>query len=155
MSYIPYAGIGSRKTPAPILQEMGNIAMQLALRNCVLRSGGAAGADRAFETGCDLVRGAKFIRIPTLWEKALLHAAKFHPNWSACDETARGLHARNSLIMMGDGLDSPVSFVICWTDGGKVAGGTGQALRIAAAHNIPVFNLAVTPVADFWGWFNG
>ena len=32
-------------------------------------------------------------------------------------------------------------FVLCWTPYGAAAGGTGQALRIAEHHHIPVFNL--------------
>lgn len=150
-----YAGIGSRETPQPVLQEMSNIAMQLALRGIVLRSGAAKGADEAFEAGCDMIRGPKVIRCATLWQPALDHAAQFHPNWAACNEHAQGLHARNSLIMIGDDFASPVSFVVCWTAGGAVKGGTGQALRIAAALQIPVWNLAVHSVDDFWSWING
>jgi hypothetical protein len=41
-----------------------------------------------------------------------------------------------------------VRFVLCWTANGSTdglqrdTGGTGQALRIAAAHGIQIFNLA-------------
>lgn len=136
-----YAGIGSRDTPEPILQRMSTIAMQLAMRGVVLRSGMAKGADKAFEGGCDMVRGNKVIRCATQWQRALDHAALFHPNWNACNDNARALHARNSMIMLGDNFDLPVSFVVCWTKNGGVVGGTGQGLRIATAYNIPVYNL--------------
>jgi hypothetical protein len=33
-------------------------------------------------------------------------------------------------------------FVVCWTPGGLLKGGTAQAMRIAHAYGIPVFNLA-------------
>lgn len=36
---------------------------------------------------------------------------------------------------------TPVSFVVCWTEGGLLKGGTAQALRIATALNIPIINL--------------
>ena len=40
------------------------------------------------------------------------------------------------------GGGDPVDAVICRTEGGVVAGGTGMAIRIARHHEIPVFNLA-------------
>ena len=143
-----YAGIGARVTPQPVLLEMGNIAMRLALAGYTLRSGAAAGADTAFERGCDLMRGSKVIRCPTLYGAALAHASRFHPNWSACSEAAQALHARNSLVIMGDKFDDPVSFVVCWTESAAIIGGTGQALRIAEFHSIPVFNLAANGAAN-------
>jgi hypothetical protein len=159
-----YAGIGSRETPLTTCQEMSNIAMQLAIRGLILRSGRAKrpvkptpntdSADLAFEKGCDIVSGAKVIRTSTIWQPAVDHAAKFHPNWGACNEYAQSLHARNSLIMVGDSFVEPVSFVVCWMPGGAIKGGTGQALRIADSLQIPVWNLAICSVDQFWSWFN-
>lgn len=156
-----YAGIGNRQTPADVGKIMTSTAMRLAMSGWILRSGEAkqpipsppdtVSADLAFEAGCDLVnKRAKVIRVPTESQKALDHAAQFHPNWSACSEYAKALHARNSLIMLGDWLDDPVRFVVCWTPDGAVTGGTGQALRIAAAYSIPVVNLAVDPIDKLW-----
>ena len=48
---IHYAGIGTRVTPPAVLERMTNIGMLLAMQGFVLRSGGARGADRAFEEG--------------------------------------------------------------------------------------------------------
>jgi cell division GTPase FtsZ len=53
----------------------------------------------------------------------------------------RKLHARNAMIVLGKNLDDPVDFIICWTPGGTGSGGTGQALRIARAYGIPVYDL--------------
>lgn len=152
-----YAGIGSRETPEPIQLQMQTIAMQLAMSGYVLRSGCAIGADTAFEKGCKIVGGRSILRTRTTWQRALDHAQLYHPAWDKCTEIGQALHARNSLIMLGDDLDLPVRFVVCWTPGGEVTGGTGQALRIAAdpQYNIAVFNLAVTPVASLWEWLNG
>ena len=47
------------------------------------------------------------------------------------------------MIALGPILDDPVEFIICWTPGGKVTGGTGQAIRIAKDLDIRVFNLAL------------
>lgn len=139
---VSYAGIGSRETPDTHLVDMENIGMRLALKGWTLRSGHAKGADMAFERACRLVGGRSLIRVATMEPQALAHASMFHPAWDKCDEHAKALHARNSLIMMGDWLDDPVKFVVCWTKGAAVTGGTGQALRIAAAMKIPVFNIA-------------
>src|SRR5690606_35385306 len=133
-----HARIGSRETPAAVGLEMQNIAMQLALRAWVLRSGAARqgakaapdriSADEQFERGCMMVGGKAVLRTRTTWQPALDHAAQFHPAWDRCSDIAQALHARNSLVMLGDWLDKPVSFVVCWTEG---SGGTAQALRIA------------------------
>lgn len=160
-----YAGIGSRATPAAVGREMQAIAMQLAMRGYALRSGGAkqrqdappdtVSADLEFEKGCNAVGGRKIIRLPTHWEPALEHARRYHPTFDELGDHVQALHARNSLIVMGDTLDQPVAFVVCWTPAGMVTGGTGQALRIAHAESIPRFNLAVQTQAALWAWLDG
>jgi hypothetical protein len=70
-------------------------------------------------------------------------AKKYHPGWWSLPAAAKTLHARNAHIILGDGLDDPVKFVSCWTKSGRVTGGTGQAIRMAEALGIPVFNFAV------------
>lgn len=153
-----YAGIGSRETPKEVLQDMQFIGAALAVRNATLRSGGAGGADSAFEHGCNLMKGAKEIYIP--WdgfnnrengrEGAIIppfndqvfeYARAFHPNWAACSDGAKKLHARNLYQIGGIDLNTAVDFVVCWTKDGKASGGTGQAIRIAESLQIPVFNL--------------
>ena len=141
-----YAGIGARDTPAVKLGEMMHIARKLRLLDYVLRSGGAQGADSAFES---MVGTRKQIFRPS--DSGLVaqeHAAKYHPNWAACKPYVRKLHARNSIILLGTTLDTPVDFVVCWTPEGKVTGGTGQALRIALDYEIPIYNLAVCTSLD-------
>ena len=46
-----YAGIGSTKTPKHIQEIMTEIARLLEIQRYTLRSGGATGADTAFENG--------------------------------------------------------------------------------------------------------
>jgi hypothetical protein len=146
---IHYAGIGARKTPNEVTAIMRSVGMLLAMRGYVLRSGGAIGADSAFEAGARSVNPRLMLRYIALnaernphWYE---HAKQYHPAWSRLDVQTRQLMARNSAIMLNDKLDDPVRFVVCWTPDGRVVGGTGQALRIAADRqwNIPVFNLAI------------
>ena len=154
-----YAGIGSRETPHDILELMTAEAGRLVYEDeAVLRSGGAKGADKAFELGCDVTLGDKeifrtdtFVKRydnvekshgydPDNWERAFDLAEEYHPNWGACSGFARKLHARNGFIVLGERLNDPVDFIVCWTEGGKLKGGTAQALRIAKDYDIPVLN---------------
>ena len=149
-----YVGIGSRQTPRAVLRVMAGVAVRLALADVALRSGGAAGADTAFEWGCDQVdptlkqillpwpgfngRQSPFDR-PT--EAMMDMAAQYHPAWHRCSDAARKLHARNGGQILGPELDARARVVICWTPNGELVGGTAQALRIAADHDVPVINL--------------
>lgn len=138
-----YSGIGSRKTPDAVLTLMFKWGAYLGQSGFTLRSGGAFGADCAFENGCNSVQGAKQIytaehaKYRSDWR---LHASQFHPAWKNCTAGMQLLHARNSPIILGGGLNEPADFVLCWTPNGRPCGGTGQGLRIAEHHGIPVFN---------------
>jgi hypothetical protein len=157
-----YAGIGSRRAPTPILGLMTQLASRLAARGYLLRSGHAPGSDQAFERGASS-QAEVYLPWPRFEEEvkcaagyvqrgpspsAVQMAAAHHPAWERLGRGARSLHARNCHQILGRDLNDPASFVVCWTaDGatsapGPSTGGTGQALRIAAAHRIPVFNLA-------------
>jgi hypothetical protein len=145
-----YAGIGSRQTPTGICERFTKLASELELLGYILRSGGADGADAAFEKGVKNddnkeiwlpwknFNKNKSILFPT--DAGVALAAKYHPNWRACDGPARRLHGRNSHQVLGGDLRTPVHFVVCWTQGGLVGGGTSQALRIATDRGIRIFN---------------
>lgn len=138
-----YAGIGSRETPVDVLEYMRDTAMRLHAAGYILRSGGAEGADTAFESGSGGSR--EIFRSRNCTPEAEVMAASYHPNWPACRMGARMLHGRNCMIVLGkDVLEPvPVDFIICWTQRGAVVGGTGQALRMANALDIEVFNLGI------------
>ena len=144
-----YAGIGSRRTPYDILAMMRNIANDLSSKGYTCRTGGALGADKAFIDGSsdselwlpwDGYNGY-YSDLPEPTEVEEAFAAKYHPNWKACKQGARKMHARNCNIVLGEDLDDPVDFIVCWTPEAKLEGGTAQALRIAIDYDIPVFNL--------------
>ena len=144
-----YTGIGSRQTPPEFLELFVSLADELARKGYVLRSGGAEGADTAFETGCDRAQGQKEIFLP--WKDfngnaSMLYppapesytiAARFHPAWSRLTRGGQYLHARKSHQVLGKSLISPSAFILCWTG---PTGGTNQALRIAEEYRVPVFN---------------
>lgn len=147
-----YAGVGSRETPGHILVEMVSIARKLRERGWTLRSGGAPGADIAFGAGA-----GKDMRAYLPWPGFNGHdgisvghlpafqteAARHHPAWHRLKPGAKMLHARNVAQVLGYSPENQYSkFVVCWTPGGLGGGGTGQAIRIAKAYNIPVYDLA-------------
>lgn len=154
-----YAGVGSRETPLSVLDEMIALAAYLARQGWLLRSGGADGADTAFEHGCGLCVGPEAVKEIFLpWRgfngnESLLYtpspaaaeiAATIHPAWDFVGAAARALHARNVHQVLGLNLDDPVDCVICWTKvtrGGKVKGGTATAINLARSRGIPVFNM--------------
>jgi hypothetical protein len=144
-----YTGIGSRGTPKSILKLMVSIGKLLGKNDFILRSGGADGADSAFERGCDLVKGKKEIYLPeknfnnnpsTLYKvsgKALDLACEFHPAWFNLSDYGQRLHGRNCYQVLGLDLKTPTDFIVCWT---PKSGGTTQALRIATRYKIRIFN---------------
>lgn len=135
-----YAGIGARDTPDNILQIMGYLALALQDNGWMLRSGGARGADQAFAEGLH-VNNTIIYTASDATEAAMQHAKDFHPAWHNCSDYAKRLHARNSMIILGRDLHSPVDLVVCWTKDAEIVGGTGQSLRVAQHHSIPIVNL--------------
>jgi hypothetical protein len=144
-----YAGIGSRgRTPSFIFDMMSSVASKLESIDYILRSGGAQGADTAFENGVIYNNNKEIFRPKHATTEAIELASRFHPTWDACSPIARKLHGRNSMIILGSDLNSPVKFVICYTHDGSDSGGTGLGIRIAQNFNIPVFNLFHTDIRD-------
>ena len=147
-----YAGIGSRETPADVLRTMKICASKLEKgiiipstpreRRYILRSGGAKGADSAFEAGV-IARQKKEIFIASdCTAEAEALSAEFHPYWDNLNQWVRYLMGRNVMILLGRDLKTPVDFVMCWTPGARVTGGTGHGLRVAKHFGIQVFNMA-------------
>ena len=153
-----YAGIGSRETPKDVCLLMTAIAKRLASLGYTCNSGGADGADAAFERGAVINRqiflpwdgfngrniqnltklhGEGSYLVPPFNEDLV---RKYHPKPDALSDAGWKFMSRNSYQVLGKDLNTPVEFVLCWTKDGKVSGGTGQALRIAKDKGIRIFN---------------
>lgn len=163
-----FAGIGSRDTPPHQCRRLTEVSAYLGKQGWGLRSGGANGADWACEQGADMVAAPKTIFLPWVsfngnrWrhddralvaampfsDKCLSIAEQYHPRWTSLTDAAMKLMARNVYQVLGVDLASPVNIVLCWTSGGRVVGGTGQALRIATAHDVPIVNLGDRRYSD-------
>jgi len=164
MKTVTYTGVGSRLTPDHVLERMREIGAAFARAGATLRSGGAGGADEAFEFGARYGGGLSELYLPWLGYNdctsgivrsaidAEALARSVHPAWERLGPAAKRLHTRNVHVVLGLDLKSPSSFLICWTlDGceGKATrtsrtGGTATAILIAERFRVPVFNLAVT-----------
>jgi hypothetical protein len=147
-----YAGVGSRKTPTDVCQLMKRIALLLAQENWMLRSGGAEGADQAFQSGVEEFCSFRFVpnnyqEIYLPWEPfegfeedfergilllehsadAVNIASHFHPEWKKLSRGARSLILRNGFQILGTDLKTPVDTVICWTQDGATASTTWKS----------------------------
>lgn len=158
-----FAGIGSRETPRDVQDEMGRMTREMESRGFRLRSGGADGADDAFEKGS--TAGNKEIFLPKAgfngrsqgillrgeqYRRAQEMAMNYHPNPDALfydgnlrrkPKFAAEAHTRNMGQMLGANLDRPSKVVLCYTPDGAASGGTGQAIRVAEALGVPVLNM--------------
>jgi len=150
---------------------MIKIAHLLGEAGWTLRSGGAEGADAAFEHGAGLVtalgpypnmeiylpwkgfNGRPRVSPPYFWdahypEAAELLAADIHPAWDMCTHGAKMLHTRNIHQVVGLDMKTHSQAVVCWTLDGFLRGGTRTALVLARSLDIPIWNLARGDAAD-------
>lgn len=171
MKLIKYAGVGSRACNATELGLIQKISQHVANRNWLLRSGGAKGADSAFEWGCQQALGHKEIFIPCSpfngrqsgdmdvfnipfdMDVFETYVSKIHPNPQALlqpkNRFALLAHTRNVYQILGPNVDDPVDLVIyCANEhNGVVAGGTATAVHLARSLEIPTYNLRYNHVA--------
>ncbi len=125
---VAYAGVGSRATPPEVLAGMSDAAQALGDAGFALSTGGADGADKAFEAGA--LRTDAPVTVHTPWPGyngyrpgrdpesdidvvhpragdavrglSFLHLArKHHPTWDRCRRGARALFLRNVSILAG------------------------------------------------------
>lgn len=167
-----FTGIGSRKTPKYILKLMKQIARELANQGYVLRSGGAEGADNAFEEVYKELDapmeiylpwdgyngrkedGSQYILAKDLmnYESAIKITAKHHPFFYLLTPSVKKLIVRDTYQVLGRDLDEKEKsrYVICWTpdecsnsdDRTHKTGGTGQAISVADHYGVFIRNLA-------------
>lgn len=139
-----YALIGSRQTPEEICQLMTKIAYYMAQDEWILRSGGADGADKAGQAGCE--KYATEVNKSWYWFQEIYlpwsgfngfkedhqkgyyvvnHpeadniAKMYHPAYERLSSGAKKLMARNGYQVLGKNLNHPVNLIICWTPDGS------------------------------------
>lgn len=158
-------GVGSRETPEWAAEGLRLVIAAYAARGYGIRTGDAAAADQATREAAKAA-GAPlrvfavskqacpdtvcFTSLPhQIQRQAFDLVDELHPaKW--LKPFVKQLHARNSNQVKGEGLDDPSERVVLWAlksefgDDGRlsnVAGGTGQAVRVAHKFGIPAYNL--------------
>mgnify|MGYP006293097509 CR=1 FL=1 len=169
-----YSGIGSKKTPQKIKDIMYQLGYKLAQKGYTLRSGGAKGADNAFEMGAFDAEGDMEIYLPydgyqgrerdglkyfvpskefDNYRKAVTISRKFHPNFENLSKNEKKFIVRDTYQVLGKELNSLSNFIVCWTPDGctsdrersEKTGGTGQAITTGSYYSVPIFNLKIKP----------
>lgn len=147
-----YTGVGNRTTPRFILEIFEDLAQIFANNGYILRSGGAVGADLAFEHGCNLAGGDKEIYLPfkgynqsnsnlfeVTRESLDLAKSRLGSSWNFANMIKKKMMARNNYQVLGLDLKTPTDLVICYAKTNN--GGTRYTMNLAKDHGIPVFNL--------------
>lgn len=151
------AGIGSRDLQASDLQTCLALGQFIAKCGGELHSGNARGADQAFAAGANSVNpelvhlhlpwpnfekeaivGGNHIHLPQEQSAYDVTAAKYHPAWRHLSQGARKLHTRNVSIVCWPTIKD---MVLAFPSQKKGGGGTGQGMRVAEGHDIPVIDL--------------
>ena len=153
-----YAGIGSRVISDEHRDRIISVAKLLS-KDYTLRSGGAEGADSAFEQGCDEAQGKKEIFLP--WknfngnksefflpphnhipEYLVKIASEYYPRWNTVPLSVQKFHARNVQQILGKEANDPVRFVVCCTNRSEGnIGGTTFGMLLARMNGIHVYNI--------------
>lgn len=160
-----YAGIGSKSTPQDIQDEMKKFATIAFENKWILRSGCTDGADSAFESGVPFAESSA-VELFVPWkgyserenviieqlkplDDARLIASQYSLGWEKLSPPVKLTLTCNVRQILGDTLDKPVSFVLCWTSDGcesratrtDESGSTGLAIALADAAGIPIINM--------------
>ncbi len=168
-----YTGIGAIDTPSNVLDLMVSIGRYFAKRNYTLRSGGAKGADQAFEKGCG--NGPKEIYLPfenyennpsplfmtedlfqrvsrlEIWRKLCVSLATEEPSidLDSLPKEMQYHFARDVQQILGADFNTPSDKVICWTPD-NTKEGTRITLYIATHLGIPIDNLSSPQIYSQW-----
>jgi hypothetical protein len=146
---------------------MRRLANHLREQGWVLRSGGAEGADEAFEQGvmddpeytendleiylpwpgfCGHQPSVCNIVAPRLqnWSQAVARASLIHPIWNELKRSHQLLHGRNIYQVYGLDLESPAAYIVYYAReraDGEVDGGTRTAVMAARQAGVRELNL--------------
>lgn len=152
-----YAGIGNRQLldavdgdyGRPVADVMRFLATALEKVGYTLFSGGAKGADEAFESGVsDSNHKMIFTAKDATDETRTIARANKLPGKNLLGRKL-DLYAREVFQIFGADQKTPVDFVLCYTRDGceshetrsEETGGTGFAIELASRNGIPVINL--------------
>lgn len=148
-------GIGSRETPDYVCARFVEMGAEARERGWWVRSGHADGADYAFEQGAldhcivympwmTFNKDKPILGKPRsqeLKDEVLKIVYKHEPYAEKLSNGVKLIKSRNVYQVLGENLQTPSDVVVCWTEEGQIVGGTGLAIKIAMANDIPVLNV--------------
>lgn len=157
MSQKVYAGIGNPDTPPDILAQMVKIAQKLSGMGYTVRTSGGGPADDTFETNTSQVEvylpwknfNKKTSQYVRNHKDAPSIVKPFHPTFDSMTDAVKAIIARHAHVILGPDLNTPVDFLICWSQDG-IENGDKRSIKsgymsipvaLAASRSIPVFNL--------------
>lgn len=165
MHEIHIAGIGSRGLNAEQLEHCEKLGGWITQLGFHLHSGGAVGADQAFQRG-GASKNPALVHIHVPWSSyeqgsrvngaqvdvlqnlpSLVFdfyeglAMEHHPAWGKLTQGGAALHTRNGRIIQPI-PHLNVDLVLAWPSDKIGGGGTGQGMRMAKALGIPVIDLS-------------
>ncbi len=90
--------------------------------------------------------GYKTLPILPCKNEAFAIAERIHPAWERCSNGARSLHARNTMQCLGENLDKPSRFILCYGESEKKGsvipkGGTRSCCKLGEEYLVEIFNL--------------
>ncbi len=154
--YLPYVASCPFNTPNEIVDKIVSIIKQLDKFGFTMRNGGRDGAEDIFERATTrkeihlpwkgfMNKESKYSFTP---DAAKVLASRFHPGFDGLKQSIQTFLATDVKMVMGKGLTSPALFLITWSaDGAQTlqeksakTGNAGQAIAVACALNIPIFN---------------
>lgn len=147
-----YVGMGTSTTPTEMHRWLKNAAVWLDSLDYMLCSGHTEKADIVFEDfsmhkeiylpwkGFNESTSELSLESMPNVSKATEIARKFNPNFGALSDREQKQIIMSGFQVLGQSLEEPVDFVLCWTEGGKIEGNIGQVLRIARYYEIPIFD---------------
>jgi hypothetical protein len=156
--YLPYAATGNKDMPEsfkPMIQRIGRNLQEAGL---ILRTGGMEGLEDVIEKSATKLevhlpfkdfdgKQSKF----TYTSDFVKGIAKmFHTSFDTLKPVVQTFLAKNVRLVLGKDGKSPALFLLVWTEDGAETtaektfktGNSGNAIEIANAIKIPVFNLA-------------
>lgn len=156
-----YVGLGSRVIPPEYQSACRHVAYVAAMYHVILRTNTNAGTSAVFEDSCFRCQGTRQIYLPYEGFNKRRHgvsaltgehyevASRAHPNWSACNQCAKKIHANTVSMLLGDNLNDKAGVLLTYTEKGIAQGSSGFAIHLAKGYDIPIINAGKHTPSEF------
>ncbi len=156
--YLPYGILGNKDPEQNTIEAFQRIIRKLESNGFIARTGGMDGIEELVERVAlnhELYlpwKGFASKESKYTYNNPLVQgmAKKFHPSWDTLKPPHQAFLSKGVRVLTGQNCNSLALFLVCWSKDGVEnvkdktfeSGNVGHAVAVAAAHRIPVFNLA-------------